>query len=125
MHTLPEKIGITNELISYMQNSDNQTALTAKNFDPGPHITRLQGKLTNFTQLSAEQKELDVQKQNKTAEVQAAGYDIYNDASGVIDAMMGLLGKGTTAANKLQTIRSRVRKHDAANPQPPTTGAKS
>ena len=45
-------------------------------------------------------------------------------ASGVMDAMMGLLGKGTTEASKLQTIRSRVRRHDNASsptPTPPVT----
>ena len=69
MHTITEKIGIVNELVAYMQNPDNQTALTAKNFDVTPHIARLQGKLTSVTSLSSEQKQLDVQKQNKTAEV--------------------------------------------------------
>lgn len=125
MHTLPEKIGIVNELIAYMQNSDNAAALKAKNFDPAPHIARLQGKVKNLGDLSSAQKLLDVQKQNKTAEAQSAGYDAYNDASGTLDAMIGLLGKGTTEANKLQTIRSRVRKHNDANQPAPTPQAKS
>lgn len=124
MHTLPEKIGIVNELIAYMQNPDSATALKAKNFDPTPHIARLQGKLTSLGDLSSQQKLLEVQKQNKTAEAQAAGYDAYNDASGTLDAMIGLLGKGTTEANKLQTIRSRVRKHNSVNPPAPTPQAK-
>ena len=124
MHTLPEKIGIVNELVSYMQNPANQTALTAKNFDPAPHIARLQGKLKSMGDLSSAQKLLEVQKQNKTAEVQAAAYDAYNDASGTLDAMMGLLGKGSTEARKLQTLRSRVRKHNDTNPPAPAAAAK-
>lgn len=124
MHTLAEKLGIVNEVVSYMQNADNQTALAAKNFDVTPHIGRLQGKLQSLGDLSSEQKLLDVQKLNKTTEVQAAGYDAYNDASGTIDAMIGLLGKGTTAAKKLQTIRSKVRRHTSANPPAPAPGAK-
>jgi hypothetical protein len=72
MHTLPEKIGIVNELVSYMQNADNQTALAAKNFIAAPHIARLQGKLKNVGDASSQQKLLEVQRQNKTAEVQAA-----------------------------------------------------
>ena len=114
MHTLPEKIGIVNEVISYMQNPDNQTAL----------IARLQGKIKSVGDLSSEQRQLEIQKQNKTAGVQTAGYDAYNDASGVIDAMMGLLGKGSTEARKLQTIRSRARKHDDSNPPAPQAPAK-
>jgi len=124
MHTITEKIGIVNELIAYMQNPDNQAALTAKNFDPAPHIARLQGKLTSVGNLTSEQKQLEVQKQNKTAEVQTTAYDAYNDASGTLDAMMGLLGKGTTEARKLQTIRSRVRKHDTTTPPAPEPAAK-
>jgi hypothetical protein len=124
MHTVTEKFGIVNELVAYMQNPDNQTTLKAKNFDTAPHIARLQGKLTSVGDLSTAQKLLDVQKQNKTAEVQAATYDAYNDASGTLDAMIGLLGKGTTEAKKLQTIRSRVRKHNSSNPPAPTPAAK-
>ena len=120
MHTLPEKIGIVNELVSYMQNTDNAAALTAKNFDPAPHVARLQGKLKTLGDLSSQQKLLEVQKQNKTAEAQAAGNDVYNDASGTLDAMMGLLGKNSTEARKLQAIRSRVRKHNDANSPAPT-----
>ena len=79
MHTLTEKFGIVNELIAYMQNPDSQTALKAKNFDPTPHIARLQGKLKSTGDLSTAQKLLEVQKQNKTAEAQTAAYDAYND----------------------------------------------
>ncbi len=124
MHTLPEKIGIVNELIAYMQNPDSQAALTGKNFDVAPHVARLQGKVKSLGDLSSEQKLLDVQKQNKTTEVNAAGYDAYNDASGTLDAMIGLLGKGTTEARKLQAIRSKVRRHNEANPPAPTPAAK-
>jgi hypothetical protein len=124
MHTLTEKTGIVNEVISYMQNPDNATALAAKNFAVAPHIARLQGKAKSVGDLSAVQKQLQVQAQNQTAQVQAAAYDAYNDASGTIDAMIGLLGKGTNEANKLQTIRSKVRNHNAANPPAPTPAVK-
>jgi hypothetical protein len=125
MNTITEKIGIVNEVISYMQNPDNQTALTAKNFDTTPHIARLQGKIKTFGDQSILQKNLDVQKQKQTAVVQTAAYDTYNDASGTIDAMMGLLGKNTTEAKKLQAIRSQVRRHNKDNPPTPPPTAKS
>ena len=124
MHTLTEKIGIVNEVVSYMQNADNTTALAAKNFTVAPHIARLQGKIKSVGDLSATQKKLEVQAKNQTATVQAAAYDAYNDASGTIDAMIGLLGKGTNEAQKLQTIRSKVRKHNDANPPAPAPAAK-
>lgn len=124
MHTIPEKIGIINETISYMQNTDNATALTAKNFDVAPHVTRLQDKLKNFGDLSVAQKKLEVDAKNATAATQAAAYDAYNDTSGTIDAMMGLLGKGTNEAQKLQTIRSKVRQHTTSNPPAPAATSK-
>jgi hypothetical protein len=124
MHTLTEKIGIVNEVVSYMQNAANTATLTAKNFDVTPHIAQLQGKVKAVGDLSVEQKKLQVQAINQTAQVQAAAYDAYNDASGTIDAMIGLLGKGTTEAQKLQTIRSKVRNHDNANPPVPTPAVK-
>ena len=98
--------------------------VTAKNFDVTPHIARLQGKLKSAGDLSAVQKQLEVHKQNTTAEAQAAAYDTYNDASGTLDALMGLLGKGTTEANILQSIRSKVRQHNDANPPAPAAAAK-
>jgi hypothetical protein len=124
MHTITEKIGIVNEAITYMQNTDNAAALTAKNFDVTPHIARLQDKLKNMGVLSVAQKQLEVQAKNATAATQAATYDAYNDASGTIDAMMGLLGKGTNEAQKLQSIRSKVRQHNTVNPPAPAAAAK-
>jgi hypothetical protein len=123
MHTFTEKVGIVNEVISYMQNADNQAALTAKNFDPAPHIARLQNELKTVADQAPKQKALEVQHIQATAALQDATYTAYNDASGVMDAMVGLLGKGTTAAGKLQTIRSRVRRHDTANSPTPTPPA--
>jgi hypothetical protein len=125
MHTTTEKIGIVNEVVSYMQNPDNQAALTAKNFDTTPHIARLQGKIKSYGDQSILQKNLDVQKQKQTVAVQTAAADTYTDASGTIDAMMGLLGKNTTEAKKLQAIRSKVRRHNDANPPTPPPTAKS
>jgi hypothetical protein len=125
MNTFTEKVGIVNEVISYMQNPGNQATLTAKNFDPAPHIARLQAELKTVTDLAPQQKALEVQHIKATSDLQTATYGAYNDASGVIDAMIGLLGKGSTEAQKLQTIRSKVRKHSAANPPVPTPAAKA
>ena len=125
MNTFAEKLGIIQEVIGYMQNTDNQTALTAKSFDTTPHITRIQGKLGNVNTLVIEQKQMQVDATNKTAEVNAAANDTYTDSSGLIDAMMGVLGKNTPEAKKLQTIRSKVRKHNDSNPPTPPTTEKS
>src|ERR1035438_2774747 len=120
MHTQTEKVGIVTQVISYMKDADNKTALAAKNFDVAPHILRLQAELDAVGEIAPQQKKLEVDHIAKTAELQNASYTAYNDASGVIDAMNGLLGKGTTAANKLQTIRSRTRNHSNSHAPTPT-----
>jgi hypothetical protein len=98
-----------------MQNAGNQAALSAKNFD----VTRLQGKLQNITQLGATQKQAEVTFNKSTAALNAAMSDGYSDTSGVIDAMMGLLGKSTTEAKNLHTIRSKVRRGGKDTSSPP------
>jgi hypothetical protein len=123
MHTFTEKLGIVTQTISYMQDSDNQKALAAKNFDVTPHIARLTGELVSVNTLAPIQKKAEVAHIQATSALQTATYGTYNDASGVIDAMAGLLGKGTPAAKKLQNIRSKVRKHSDANSPTPTPPA--
>lgn len=123
MNTFTEKIGIVTQTISYMQDADNQAALKAKNFDVLPHIARLQAELGSVNTIAPVQKKAEVAHIKATSDLQAASYAAYNDASGVIDAMAGLLGKGTTEAKKLQDIRSKVRHHSSTNPPTPTPPA--
>ena len=128
MNTFTEKIGIVTNTISYMQDADNQAALKAKNFDVAPHITRLTAELGTINTLKPVQQKAEVAHINATSNLNKASYGAYNDASGVIDAMAGLLGKGTPAAKKLQAIRSKVRKHSSTNPPtpaPPVTAAEA
>jgi hypothetical protein len=121
MHTFTEKVGIINSVIGYMQNADNKTALAAKNFDVAPHITRLLGELDSVNQLAPLQKKNEVAHIQATADLQKAACSAYNDASGVIDAMAGLLGKGTPAAQKLKDIRSKARRHNTNNNPTPAS----
>jgi hypothetical protein len=123
MHTFTEKIGIVTQTVSYMQDPDNQKALTAKNFDVAPHIARLTAELGSVNTISPVQKKAELAHIQATSDLQNASYTAYNDASGVIDAMAGLLGKGTPAAKKLQNIRSKVRNHSSSNPPTPTPPA--
>ena len=123
MHTFTEKIGIINQTLGYMQDGDNKAALAAKNFDVTAHITRLGGELDSVTTLAPIQKKNKVTHIKSTSDLQNATYTAYNDASGLIDAMAGVLGKGTPAARKLQAIRSKTRKHNENNDPTPTPPA--
>lgn len=123
MHTYTEKVGIVNSVIGYMQDADNKAALATKNFDVAPHITRLTAELGSVNTLAPIQKKNEVAHIKATSDLQNASYAAYNDASGVIDAMAGLLGKGTPAAKKLQDIRSKVRNHSSTSSPTPTPPA--
>jgi len=123
MHTFTEKVGIVNEIVGYMQDPDNKAALAAKNFDVTAHAARLSGELGTVNTLAPIQKKNELAHIKSTSDLQNATYTAYNDASGLIDAMGGLLGKGTPAAKKLQAIRSKTRKHSAANDPTPTPPA--
>jgi hypothetical protein len=69
------------------------------------------------------QKTNEVAHIKATSDLQTATYAAYNDASGLIDAMAGVLGKGTPAAKKLQAIRSKASRHNATNSPTPTPPA--
>ncbi len=118
-HTITENIGMIQSVIAYMQDTNNQAALTAKNFDVTSHVTRLQGKLDNINKLHTEDEQLKVNLRQKSADFAEAMDDGYRDTSGLVDAMMGILGKGTPAANNLQTLRSRIRQNSGRNPPAP------
>jgi hypothetical protein len=119
-YTFTETTGIIQGVIDYMDNADNKAALTAKNFDVTPHIARLTTELGDIGKANAEQEKIKADLKDKTIEVEGKTETGYKDASGLIDAMGGLLGKGTPAAQNLQTIRSKVRQAGGATtPTPP------
>jgi hypothetical protein len=117
-YTFTETTGIIQGVLDYMNNDDNKAALLAKNFDVAPHITRLDAELTAIGQSNAEQEKLKADLRNKTIELEGKTATGYTDASGLIDAMGGLLGKGTPSAKNLQTIRSKVRQTGDVPPAP-------
>jgi hypothetical protein len=123
-YTFTETTGIIQGVLDYMDNADNKAALLAKNFDVAPHITRLTAELKAIGKSNTEQEKLKVDLKNKTAELEANTAAGYSDASGLIDAMGGLLGKGTPAAKNLQTVRSKVRQGGVVTPPVPA-GPKS
>ena len=109
-----ETVGMLETLLAYMQDPGNRAALTAKGFDVVPHQTRLQSKQDNVSRLNSEQETLKNQLSRKTEDLKTGLSDAYVDGSGVIDAMMGMLGKNSREAKNLQRIRSSIRRGAAA-----------
>lgn len=118
-YTFTETTGIIQGVLDYMNNADNKAALLAKNFDVAPHVTRLSAELSAIGLSNTEQEKLKADLKSKTIELEGKTATGYTDASGLIDAMSGLLGKGTPAAQNLQTIRSKVRQTGDTPPAPP------
>src|SRR5438876_3658589 len=96
-YTFTETTGIIQGVLDYMNNAENKAALLAKNFDVAPHVTRLTAELDAIGKSNTEQEKLKVDLRNKTTDLDEKTTVGYNDASGLIDAMGGLLGKGTPA----------------------------
>ena len=57
-----------------------------------------------------------------TAEVEAAVDDFYRTCSGYLDAIMGVVGKGSPAAKNMGRLRSRIRMREDAASEATTPG---
>ena len=106
-------------LIGLMEEPAMQAKLAEKTFDLKPHQARLTAKFKFVTDLNSKQEVLRVDAKAKTAELKAALEDADTEASGVIDAICGILGKKSQQAKSLQKIRSRIRMPRAESETPP------
>jgi len=109
-HSRTEEIGFLNETISYMQDTDNAAALSARGYNVGPVITRLQGALDKIGPAVTEQTKREVALREQTKIVEGLVDPAYLDASGAIDGMAGSVGKTTPAGKKILAIRSKIRR---------------
>ena len=107
--TFTEKVGMLQALLSLMEETSIRANLASKGFDVMPHSERLATKLKLVSSLNADQDRLRVEYNRKTAELNGVLADSDMDASGVIDAICGILGKSSKEAKNLQKIRSRIR----------------
>ena len=113
-------IGMMQELFAYMNDAENVAKLAAKGLDIVPLRTRLQTKMTAITQKNADQEQAKVAVLNLTNELNPMTDDGYADASSMIDAMIGMLGKNTPEAKNLQLIRTGFGPGAPTPPTPPT-----
>lgn len=71
---------------------------------------KLVTQLGNAVAEDARQEFLKIEGKKATVRVTAAYDDLYETASGLLDAMMGVLGKNSEEAKVLQRMRSRIRR---------------
>ena len=119
-HTFTETIGVVQGVIAHLENADNATALTAKEFPVASRLTRLKDRLKKINDDNAEQEKRKVALQQQTDVLDTSLADGYQDASGAVDSIADAYGKNTDAAKNVQKIRSNVRRGPTpVSPTPP------
>ncbi len=82
-------------------------------------------KLNRAATANATQEEKKREAMASTVDANAATDDLYRSVSGYLDAVAGIVGKGTVAAKNILQLRSRIRDaehHGPAVPVEPVTG---
>ena len=120
-HTFTETVGMLDLVIGHLDNPDNAATLTAKGLDVPATKTRLTTKKNSIVQIDAEQEQLKVSLNNKTAVLVTATEDGYIDSSGMVDAIAGFYGKNTPAGKNILALRANIRRgpNDPSAPTPP------
>ena len=114
--TQTEKLGFAT---SFVENAEEVKEIAAKvgmSVDEMNKIVR--EKLEYVAKLNARQEALKRETVETTALLNEGNDDLYRTVSGVLDALIAALGKGTPAAKNLQRLRSRIRMPGDQTSQP-------
>jgi hypothetical protein len=87
----------------------DRTPLEALGIDVDKFLRTLKEKLDTAMAANARQEARKRGLKDDTADVEATHDDLYRTASGYLDAIIGVVGKGSTAAKNYQRLRSRIR----------------
>ena len=87
----------------------DRAPLEALGIDVDKFLRTLKEKLDKAMAANARQEARKRGLKDDTADVEATHDDLYRTASGYLDAIIGVVGKGSTAAKNYQRLRSRIR----------------
>ena len=118
-HTFTETVGMLDLVIGHLDNPANAAALTAKGMDVAATKTRLTTEKNLIVQTDAEQEQLKVSLNNKTAALVTATEGGYIDSSGMVDAIAGFYGKNSPAGKNILALRANIRREPPTPPTPP------
>ncbi len=110
-----EKIGFANQFIQLMQ--DNSTLLKGSGLDVKDWITEITGQRDNAVVEGGKQDERQAAAKAQTKISGDAHKLLYSNSSTKLDAVTGVLGKGTPAAKQAAKLRSSINK-SARKPKP-------
>ena len=107
---------------------EESSALTEAGIDVEAFDAKLAKAEKRAVEANARQEALKRELKDATAEVEAAYRELYAVASSLLDAMIGAVGKRSTAGKNFQRLRSRIRMpgdqfSEATTPGGPAPGA--
>jgi len=107
---------------------EESSALTEAGIDVEAFDAKLAKAEKRAVEANARQEALKRELKDATAEVEAAYRELYAVASSLLDAMIGAVGKRSTAGKNFQRLRSRIRMpgdqfFEATTPGGPAPGA--
>jgi hypothetical protein len=94
--------------------------LIAKKLDPTDDIAKLRTDAAELTRQNGVQEGLKTDLKNQTALVEDLNGTGYGDASTLLDAAIGKIGKTTTEGKEGGQLRSKLNSSKKATPKPPT-----
>ena len=101
-----ETIGFGTQLVQLMQ--DNKMDLLAKGLDVTAWITQDEAQLNDAVTKSSEQDDALANYKLKTTDAQTSIKTLYKGCSSHLDAIIGVLGKGTPVAKQAARLRSGI-----------------
>ena len=116
--TQTEKLGFGKNVLGLVD--DVAPELEGTPLDPAKIRKDLAAKYERAATANARQEEAKRVALESTAESDEASDELYRAASGYLDAIIGVVGKGSPAAKNMQRLRSRIRMPGEPTPEATT-----
>jgi phage-related tail fiber protein len=104
--THAQKLAFAREIAEVLAN--NSTELTAKGYDPTTKIADLGTQSVSAEKAEANQAQAQAAAKQATIDSNATMDTVYNNASGSVDIVGGILGKDDPIVQKLRKIRGAM-----------------
>lgn len=101
-----QKLAFAREIAEVLAN--NSTELTAKGYDPTTKIADLGTESVTAEKAEANQKQVQAAAMQATLDSNDSMDTVYNNASGSVDIVGGILGKDDPIVQKLRKIRGAM-----------------
>ena len=117
MYPITVTTGFMNSVASFL--AKYKADLIAKKLDPTDDIAQLPLDAKALTDANQDQESLKTQLKEKTTQVEDLNSQGYANASTLLDAAIGKLGKTTPAGKEGARLRSQLRGRDTGGATPP------